>query len=65
MENEKKNRSRSQFRGGNDENRNERRDHLQGPPTSSYRNTGGNKRHEKDDSSRGAEKNTTKKGSNI
>jgi hypothetical protein len=40
------------------------RDHLQGAPAKSNRQTGGSKRHERDDSSKGAEKNTTKKGPN-
>lgn len=40
------------------------RDHLKGAPAKSNRQTGGNKRHERDDSSKGAEKNTTKKGPN-
>jgi hypothetical protein len=66
MDKEKKNRSGSQSnRSGKNENMGDRgREQLPGSPVSSNRNTGGNKRHERDDSSRGAEKNTTKKGSN-
>jgi hypothetical protein len=66
MDKEKKNRSGSQSNpNGKNENMADReRKELPGSPVSSNRNTGGSKRHEKDDSSRGAEKNTTKKGSN-
>jgi len=66
MDKEKKNRSGSQ---SNDtrktENKGEKgRTHLPGAPAKSNRQTGGNKRHERDDSNGGPEKNTTKKGAN-
>jgi hypothetical protein len=66
MDKEKKNRSGSQTnRNGKNENLGDRgREHLPGSPVSSNRSTGGSKRHEKDDSSKGSERNTTKKGSN-
>jgi len=65
MEKEKKNRSGSVSNGSNKNESSERgRSNLPGSPAKSNRQTGGNKRHERDDSSRGAEKNTTKKGSN-
>jgi hypothetical protein len=66
MDKEKKNRSGSQSnRNGKNENLGDReRKQLPGVPAKSNRDTGGSKRHERDDSSRGAEKNTTKKGSN-
>jgi hypothetical protein len=66
MDKEKKNRSGSESNpNGKSENMTDRgRKELPGSPVSSNRNTGGSKRHEKDDSSRGAEKNTTKKGAN-
>ncbi|MBD0277710.1 MAG: hypothetical protein ICV81_07060, partial [Flavisolibacter sp.] len=63
---EKKNRSGSQSnRGGNNENsKNRGRTHLPGAPSKSNRQTGGNKRNERDDSNSGADRNTTKKGPN-
>jgi hypothetical protein len=66
MDKEKNNHSGSQSnRNGKNENTGDRgRKQLPGAPVSSNRNTGGSKRHERDDSSRGAEKNTTKRGSN-
>lgn len=66
MDKEKKNRSGSQSNpNGKSENMADmERKELPGSPVSSNRNTGGSKQHERDDSSRGAEKNTTKKGSN-
>jgi hypothetical protein len=65
MDKEKKNRSgssndsKSQKTSGN-----RGRTELPGAPAKSNRQTGGNKRKERDDSSGGAERNTTKKGSN-
>ncbi|MBD0351936.1 MAG: hypothetical protein ICV53_13330 [Flavisolibacter sp.] len=66
MDKEKKNRSGSQSsRGSNNEKSNDRgRTHLPGAPSKSNRQTGGNKRHERDDSNSGADRNTTKKGPN-
>jgi hypothetical protein len=66
MDKDKKNRSGSQSNDGRKtENKGDReRNSLPGAPASSNRQTGGNKRRERDDSSRGAEKNTTKKGAN-
>jgi len=66
MDKEKKNRSGSQS-NPNSKNENmsdRRRKGLPGAPVSSNQNTGGSKRHESHDSSRGAVRNTTKKGSN-
>jgi hypothetical protein len=60
MEKEKKYQSN---RNGNGNRESKGRDHLPGAPAVSNRQTGGNKRRERDESS-GAEKNTTKKGSN-
>ncbi len=58
MNREKKN-------GGNKQNVSERRQTSQpGAPNKSNRQTGGNKRHERDDSNGGPDKNTTKKGAN-
>jgi hypothetical protein len=66
MDKEKKNRSGSESnRNGKNQNQGDRgRKTLPGSPVSSNRNTGGSKRHERDDSSRGTERNTTKKGAN-
>ncbi|HYO20857.1 MAG TPA: hypothetical protein VER36_00540 [Flavisolibacter sp.] len=66
MDKDKKNRSGSQSgKGGNKENVSDRRQTSQpGAPSKSNRQTGGNKRHERDDSNGGPDKNTTKKGAN-
>lgn len=66
MDKENKNRSGSQTnRNAKNENGGDRRrKHLPGSPASSNSNTGGNKRHEKDNSSNGPDRNTTKRGSN-
>ena len=51
--------------GNGNENKGERKQTSQpGAPNKSNRQTGGNKRHERDDSSHGADHNTTKKGAN-
>lgn len=64
MDKENKNRSGSQSnRNSNTEGRGDKQQTSQpGAPGKSNRQTGG---HEKDDSSRGAERNTTKKGENA
>lgn len=66
MDKEKKNRSGSvsngspkKTAGGNPQS------HQPGAPNKSNRQTGGSDRHERDDSSRGADRNTTKKGENA
>jgi len=41
------------------------RTELPGAPSKSNRQTGGNKRHERDDSNGGSDRNTTKKGANA
>ena len=66
MDNEKKNRSGSKSGGGSKtENVSDRRQTEQpGAPNKSNRQTGGNKRHERDDSNGVPDKNTTKKGAN-
>src|SRR4051794_29057040 len=66
MDQEKKNRSGSQSSDGRKtENVSNRRQSEQpGAPSKSNRQTGGSKRHERDDSNGGADKNTTKKGAN-
>ncbi len=66
MDKEKKNRSGSvSNRSGKNENTGDRRrTNLPGAPNKSNRQTGGSNRNERDDSSRGADKNTTKKGPN-
>ncbi len=66
MEKDKKNRSGSMSNAGNGtENSGDRHKNSQpGAPAKSNRQTGGNKRHERDDSNGGADRNTTKKGSN-
>ena len=67
MEQEKKNRSGSQSNDGRKtENVGNRRQNEQpGAPNRSNRQTGGSKKHERDDSNSGADRNTTKKGPNI
>ena len=64
MDKEQKNRSGSQSnRNSNTDNKGERRQTSQpGAPNRSNRQTGD---HEKDDSSRGADRNITKKGANA
>ena len=64
MDKEQKNRSGSQSnRNSNTDNRGERQQTSQpGAPNRSNRQTGD---HEKDDSTRGADRNTTKKGENA
>ena len=66
MKKELKNRSGSQSNDGRktENTADRKRNDLPGAPAKSNRQTGGNKRKERDDSSRGAEKNTTKKGPN-
>lgn len=66
MDKDKKNRSGNDSnKGGNKENASDRRQTEQpGAPNKSNRQTGGNKRHERDDSNGGPDKNTTKKGAN-
>lgn len=65
MDKEKKNRNGSiSNKNPKKQNTGKGRTELPGAPAKSNRQTGGSKRHEKDDSSRGAEKNTTKKGPN-
>ena len=65
MEKDKKNRSGSMSNKGNGGNGKDRgREELPGSPAKSNRQTGGSDRRERDDSTRGAEKNTTKKGPN-
>jgi hypothetical protein len=65
MDKDKKNRNGSMSNKGAGENAGEKgRTHLPGAPAKSNRQTGGSNRNERDDSSRGAEKNTTKKGPN-
>ena len=68
MDKDKKNRSGSQ---SNDAPRDQKtagdrpQSHQPGAPNKSNRQTGGSNRHERDDSSRGADRNTTKKGENA
>ncbi|HWJ90091.1 MAG TPA: hypothetical protein VNR87_03220 [Flavisolibacter sp.] len=66
MEKDKKNKSGSSSSKSdkNESSADRGRTDLPGSPAKSNRQTGGNDRHERDDSSRGAEKNTTKKGGN-
>lgn len=67
MDKEKKNRSGSLSNSSKNNNQkvsNSRQSYQPGAPNKSNRQTGDNKRHERDDSSRGADKNTTKKGEN-
>ena len=65
MDKEKKNRGGSQSNTGGKQNVSDRRQTEQpGAPNKSNRQTGGNKRHERDDSNGGPDKNTTKKGAN-
>lgn len=63
MDKDKKNRSGSQSNNGSSDGSkgDRKRTSLPGAPSKSNRQTGD---HEKDDSSRGAERNTTKKGAN-
>ncbi|HEX8316192.1 MAG TPA: hypothetical protein VF609_14420, partial [Flavisolibacter sp.] len=67
MSKDKKGRSGSQSgSGGKKENVSDRRQTEQpGAPNKSNRQTGGNRRHERDDSNGGPDKNTTKKGANA
>lgn len=66
MDKEKKNRSGSVSNGSPKKAGNDRGKSAQpGAPNKSNRQTGGSDRHERDDSSRGADRNTTKKGSNA
>ena len=66
MDKENENRSGSQTNSnGKNENMGDRsRINLPGSPSSSNRDTDGSKRHASDESSKGDEKNTTKKGAN-
>ena len=66
MDKEKKNRSGSQSDDGRKtENVSDRRQKEQpGAPNKSNRQTGGSNRNERDDSNGGADRNTTKRGSN-
>ena len=67
MDKNKKNRSGSQSNdSGQPQKAGDRRQSTQpGAPSKSNRQTGGSDRHERDDSSRGADRNTTKKGENA
>lgn len=64
MDKEKKNRSGDQSNDGRKNVSDRRQTEQPGAPNKSNRQTGGNKRHERDDSNGGPEKNTTKKGAN-
>lgn len=67
MDKTKKNRSGtlSDAPGNDNQNvSNRRKSDQPGAPNKSNRQTGDSRRHERDDSSRGADRNTTKKGSN-
>ena len=64
MDKDKKNRSGSLSNKGSNEREERGRTELPGAPAKSNRQTGGGKRQERDDSSRGAEDYTTKKGPN-
>lgn len=64
MDKDKKNRSGSLSNEGNSKPGDRGRTDLPGSPATSNRQTGDSKRREKDDSSRGAERNTTKKQGN-
>lgn len=66
MDKEKKNRSGSQSNRNSDTKKasNERQSYQPGGPNKSNRQTGGSQRQERDDSNRGPDQNTTKKGSN-
>ena len=64
MDKDKKNRSGSQSNEGKSNSGDRGRTELPGAPAKSNRQTGDSKRREKDDSSRGAERNTTKKQQN-
>ena len=67
MDKEKKNRSGSQSNDGRKTENvsNQRQTEQPGAPNKSNRQTGDSKRRERDDSSRGADQNTTKKGENA
>lgn len=67
MEKDKKPRSGSQSNEGrgNENGGDYRKTAQPGGPAKSNRQTGGGNRHERDDSNRGADHNTTKKGSNA
>ena len=66
MDKEKKNRSGSTSNDGAQEAKGDRgRSSLPGAPAKSNRQTGDSNRQERDDSSGGAERNTTKKGENA
>lgn len=67
MDKEKKNRSGSQSnRADQDQGAGGKKQTSQpGGPNVSNRQTGGSNRHERDDSSHGADRNTTKKGENA
>ena len=67
MDKEKKNRSGSQSNNANQDQKagGKRQTSQPGAPNKSNRQTGGSDRHERDDSSRGADRNTTKKGENA
>ena len=66
MDKDKKNRSGSMSNEDNkqDQKVSKGKSSQPGGPAKSNRQTGGNKRHERDDSNRGAESNTTKKQQN-
>lgn len=66
MDKEKKNRSGSQSNRNSDTQKvsSDRQSSQPGAPNRSNQQTGGSQRRERDDSNRGAERNTTKKGSN-
>ena len=66
MDQEKKNRSGSQSNDGKKTVNvgNRRQKEQPGAPSKSNRQTGDSRRHERDDSNGGADRNTTKKGSN-
>ncbi|HEU4471621.1 MAG TPA: hypothetical protein VFR58_11085 [Flavisolibacter sp.] len=66
MERQNKGRSGSQSNdGGNNRRGDAKRTNLPGAPSKSNRQTGGSQRKERDDSSKGPDKNTTKKGANA
>lgn len=65
MDKEKKNRSGSVSNGSPKKAGGQPQSYQPGAPNKSNRQTGGSDRHERDDSSRGADRNTTKKGENA
>ena len=67
MDKEKKNRSGSQSNNADQDQKagGKPQGYQPGAPNKSNRQTGGSDRHERDDSSRGADRNTTKKGENA